>query len=144
MKSDIVFFDTFENSKKGTYRGTVIFPLLILLNFIYYNLTKKYYDKHIDNTSLSRRIASIFISGFLVVSALGIHNPDTVKKAIVFGGLVGLVIYGTNNATLLYTSKKWNYTIAVLDIVWGVISTAFLAFVLYKAVGEYPGVLTPI
>jgi uncharacterized membrane protein len=139
MKSNIVFFDTLENSKKGTLRGLVIFPIFIILTLLWFLLTKKsLYDKHIDKVPNSRLWISMGISALLIVSALGIHNPNTLRKAVVFGALVGLVVYGIANAVLLSASKKWDYTISFIDTLWGILSTAFLAYILYKIVKKWP------
>ena len=49
MKSSIVFFDTMENSKRGTKRGFIALIILSLLWFIWhYLLMKKEYDKYRD------------------------------------------------------------------------------------------------
>lgn len=138
MKSSLVFWDTLENSKRGTLRGLIIFPIFIIITLTWYLLMYKIYNKHIDKVSLFRLCISLVLIGLLIVSALGVHTPNTLKKAITYGLLVGLVIYGISNLVLLATSNKWGYKISIIDILWGIISTGFLSFVLYIVVQKWP------
>jgi uncharacterized membrane protein len=139
MKSTIVFFDSSENGKRGTLRGLVIFPIFIILTLLWFLLTKKpLYDKHIDQVDKSRLWVAMGVSALLIVSAVAVHTPDTVKKAVVYSGLVGFVVYGISNAVLLATSKKWGYDIALIDTLWGIVSTALLGYILYEVVKKWP------
>lgn len=139
MKSSIVFFDTSENGNRGTLRGLVIFPIFIILTLVWFSFTKKpLYDKHIDNVSKDRLWIAMGVSALLLVSAVAVHTPDTLKKAVVYAGLVGLVVYGITNVSMLATSNKWSYTIALIDTVWGVLSTALLGYILYIVVKKWP------
>jgi uncharacterized membrane protein len=145
MKSSIVFFDNLENSKRGTLRGLVIFPIFILLNLLWFFFTKKQlYDKHIDTVSTNRLFVSWFLSALLIVSAIGVHTPDSSKKAIVFSALVGFVVYGISNATMLAVSNKWDYLISLIDILWGIFSTSLLGYILYIVVNKYPNIFASV
>ena len=139
MKSSIVFFDNLENSKRGTLRGMVIFPIFILITLVWFFFTKKpLYDKHIDTVSKDRLWVALFVSGLLIVSAIGVHTPDTLQKAVVFSGLVGFVVYGITNSVMLAVTKKWNYSISFIDILWGIFSTSLLGYILYIIVNKWP------
>ena len=141
MKSTLVFTDNIENSKRGLFRGLVIFPIYIILTLGWFLLTQKsLYDKHIDKVSLSKIIVALTVTSILIVSAIGVHTPNTARKAIVYGALVGLVVYGVSNSVLLATSKKWGYVISLIDIIWGVISTALLGYILYIIVEQWPSI----
>jgi uncharacterized membrane protein len=139
MKSTLVFFDTSENGKRGTLRGLVIFPIFIILTLIWFAVTKKHlYNKHIDQVDKSRIWVALGVTALLIVSAVAVQTPNTTKKAVVYSALVGLVVYGISNAVLLSTSKKWDYVISLIDIVWGVLSTALLGYILYEVVLKWP------
>lgn len=145
MKSNIVFADNIENSKRGTLRGLVIFPIFIALTLIWLFFTKKiFYDKHIDTVSKDRLWISMCVTALLIVSALGIHNPDTERKAIVYSALVGFVVYGIANVTLLAVSNKWGYIISLIDITWGVLSTSLLGYILYIVVKKWPNIFAAV
>jgi uncharacterized membrane protein len=145
MKSSIVFFDNLENSKRGTLRGMVIFPIFILITLVWFFFTKKpLYDKHIDTVSKDRLWVALFVSGLLIVSAIGIHTPDTLQKAVVFSGLVGFVVYGITNSIMLAVTKKWDYSISFIDILWGIFSTSLLGYILYIVVNKYPEIFASV
>ena len=141
MKSTLVFWDNKENSKRGTLRGLSIFPIYIILTLLWFFITKNsLYSKHIDNVSNYRLIISLFVTGVLIVSAVAVNNPDTTQKAIVYGALVGFVVYGISNAVLLATSNKWGYIISIIDTIWGVLSTTLISYLLYEIVKLNPKV----
>ena len=141
MKSTLVFGDTEENSKRGSLRSLAILPIYIILTLSWFYITKKtLYNNHIDKVSNFKVILSLFITGLLIVSALGVHTPDNTQKAIIYGALTGLVVYGISNSVLLATSNKWGYTISFIDTIWGIISTSLLAYILYKIVQKWPNV----
>ena len=145
MKSSIVFFDNLENSKRGTLRGMVIFPIFILITLVWFFFTKKpLYDKHIDIVSKDRLWVALCVSALLTVSAIGVHTPDTLQKAVVFSGLVGFVVYGISNATMLATTKKWDYSISFIDILWGIFSTSLLGYILYIVVNKWPKIFASV
>jgi uncharacterized membrane protein len=145
MKSSIVFFDNLENSKRGTLRGMVIFPIFILITLVWFFFTKKpLYDKHIDTVSKDRLWVALFVSGLLIVSAIGVHTPDTLQKAVVFSGLVGFVVYGITNSVMLAVTKKWNYSISFIDILWGIFSTSLLGYILYIVVNKWPKIFASV
>ena len=124
MKSSLVFFDTIENSNKGNLRGLVIFPIVMIFYYIFHYTGKKY-----------GHIAAILFS-IIIVSALGVHEPDTLKKAVVYGALVGFVIYGTYNCRTVF--EDGDFKKSLIDVLIGVGTTAFSAFVLYMIVLKWP------
>ena len=145
MKSSIVFFDNLENSKRGTLRGMVIFPIFILITLVWFFFTKKpLYDKHIDTVSKDRLWVALCMSALLTVSAIGVHTPDTLQKAVVFSGLVGFVVYGITNSVMLAVTKKWNYSISFIDILWGIFSTSLLGYILYIVVNKWPKIFASV
>ena len=145
MKSSIVFFDNLENSKRGTLRGMVIFPIFILITLVWFFFTKKpLYDKHIDTVSKDRLWVALCVSALLTVSAIGVHTPDTLQKAVIFSGLVGFVVYGITNSVMLAVTKKWNYSISFIDILWGIFSTSLLGYILYIVVNKWPKIFASV
>ena len=138
MKSQIIFFDTVENSKRGTARGAVILPFLLIFSAIWYLvIMKKFYMNHIDDTNIFRKILSVCIIAFMLISALGVHNPDSFIKAIVYGGLLGFVIYSCWNSVIYMVHTNWTIWISIIDIIWGTISTSILGGILYILVNIF-------
>lgn len=132
MKSTIIFFDTYQNSIRGTLRGAILIPFIFILSYIWYGIImKNTYKNHIYYTNYIKKIVSICLSIFIIISAIGVHNPDTLIKAIVYSALVGFVIYGSTNSILIMTLDKWSFKIAIIDILFGIISTSLLGLILY-------------
>lgn len=147
MRSNIVFFDSLENSKKGTSRALIVIFVLSIMWFVWYGiLMNKVYIKHIDdNTPISFRIIiPVCLCLFLISSSIGVHTPDTMKKAVVYGGLVGFVIFGVCNSVLLMTNNRWTYNLVVIDTFFNSICTGIAAYVLYTITQKYPSVFNPV
>jgi uncharacterized membrane protein len=62
---------------------------------------------------------------FAVVPAIaaGVH-----QNALLHGGLLGLVAYGTYDLTNLATLRDWPLRVTVLDLAWGIAASAASAF----------------
>ena len=142
MISCLVYFNGNESSKKGLLRGVVIFPIFLILNIIYLLITRKLHEKYTDSGDISiiKKAIFIVIAGVLIVSGLGVHNPPDSTKAIVYASLMGFVVYGIANCIMFSTNKKWNIMITFLDVLWGILSTGLLGYILYKIVSKWPKV----
>ena len=137
MKSSIVFFDSFQNSIRGTLRGIIIFFPIVILNYLFF---KYYYN--IKNTTVKFYIALI-ISSILIVSAIGVHNPNSTTKAVVYAGLVGFVVYGFM-ALWGFGSEQIKIKKCFITLAWGIITTALLGYILYLVVKKRPNTLAPL
>ena len=127
------------------FRSLIIFPIIIILTFIWLLFTtKSLYNKHIDNVSKDRLFFSMIVFSLLFAFALGVQIPNTLQQTVVYSGLVGLIIYGITNVTMLATSNKWNYSIALIDTLWGVLSTILLGYILYIVVQKWPNTFQTI
>ena len=73
----------------------------------------------------------------MLISALGVHNPDSFIKAIVYGGLLGFVIYSCWNSVIYMVHTNWTIWISIIDIIWGTISTSILGGILYILVNIF-------
>ena len=61
---------------------------------------------------------------FVVIPGIASRSP---LAAIVSGGLLGLVAYGTYNLTNLAVIRGYSTRIATIDLLWGVIASASTA-----------------
>ena len=61
---------------------------------------------------------------FVVIPGIASKSP---LAAIVSGGLLGLVAYGTYNLTNLAVIRGYSTRIATIDLLWGVIASASTA-----------------
>jgi uncharacterized membrane protein len=137
MKTELVIFDTIENSKKGVMKGVVAMLTLICIDMIWFRLSKKTYQKEVPNIMNTIRYPGALISWFLVACALSVHNPKSLKEAIAYGSLVGFVIYGVYNFTNYAVLKNWTLNISIVDTIWGVIVCSITSIVLFKIFSKY-------
>lgn len=68
----------------------------------------------------------------LIASAIGVQLPKDVKTAMVYGALLGLVVYGVSNGMLLLTQCSQSVPWAMAEIGRGVVSTTLTSFLVYK------------
>lgn len=79
----------------------------------------------------------IYVAGvvvFAVNPALASSNWTT---AALYGGLLGMLCYGTYDVTNLATLRNWSSTIVVVDIAWGTLLTAATATVAYLVAARF-------
>ena len=129
MKTELIFFDSFNESIKGTKRGLIAFIALILLDLIQnYFLFKIGYKQYITkNINILGRV----FSWLMLCSAIGVQKPKLMKEAIVYGALVGSVAYGVYNGINYAINNKWPLKIYILDFIWGIIMCSIAALMVY-------------
>lgn len=71
------------------------------------------------------------IVGILVFAVLPALNKNDPKSALIMGGLYGLFTYATYDLTNLATLKDWPLKVTLVDIVWGTVLSAAVAYVGY-------------
>ena len=126
MKTQLIFFDNIEESRKGTLRGLVAITVLIILDMLWFKIM----DYSPIVTKKFNYISAIF-TYLLLCSAIGVQQPNSLNEAMVYGALVGFVIYGVFNGTSYSISKNWTFKIAVLDTIWGMFVMSAAATVVY-------------
>ena len=86
VKTSLVFFGTWTESRAGILRGSVsFFPILILL------LIWNWFGVPAKNRSISRYVA-MFVFALVLCSAIGVQQPTGNEDAVLYGALVGLCI----------------------------------------------------
>ena len=126
MKTKLIFFDNIEESKKGTLRGLVAIAVLIILDLIWFRIM----DYSPIITKKFNYISAIF-TYILLCSAISVQQPNSIEEAIVYGALIGFVIYGVFNGTSYSINKNWTLKIATLDTLWGMFVMSIASIVVY-------------
>jgi uncharacterized membrane protein len=128
MKTELIFFDSIENSMKGTTRGLIAFISLILFDFIWFSLSSKTVYKSV--TKKPNIYAAILV--YLVIcSAIAVQLPKTFNEALVYGLLVGFVIYSVFNLTSYAIFNNWPLSTAIIDTIAGTINCGIAAVMIY-------------
>lgn len=115
------------------YGGTVV--AFFVIDFIWLGLmANSFYRERIghlmaDDINMAAAVGFyllyvVGIVGFAVAPAI---QSDSWKTALVLGGLLGLIAYGTYDMTNHATLRHWPIAVTVVDMVWGVLVTALSA-----------------
>jgi uncharacterized membrane protein len=122
------------------------FVIILVLDVLWIYLNFKMYAKNIRNvqkTDLVLNYTYAFIAYALVVFAsLYIAIPftknylnkndsitDKLYKSLIYGGSIGLAVYGIYNFTNLSIFKEYSLNLAIIDSVWGTMMNTFVVFV---------------
>ena len=128
MKTTLIYFDSWEESKKGTLRGLVAIISLILCDLVWFQILD--YKKE-GGVTKNFNYLSAFLSWLLICSAIGVQLPQKYKEALVYGALVGLVVYGVFNTTNFAINKDWSLKLACLDTLWGMVVCSIASSIVY-------------
>ncbi len=113
----------------------------LIIDFIWLKyIALSFYRDQIGHLMLDKPnlgIALLFYLVYVVGVVILAVNPALEKGqwtiALVYGGLLGLVAYGTYDITNLATLKTWPPIVAVVDMIWGTVLTASVATIAYFA-----------
>jgi len=69
----------------------------------------------------------LYILGILIFATMPALEKNSLRQAVLLGGLFGFFAYATYDLTNLATLKDWPVVVVWVDIVWGVFLTAGVA-----------------
>jgi len=70
-----------------------------------------------------------FVVGILVFAVYPAVDKDSLLRAAGLGALFGFFTYATYDLTNLATLRDWPLTVAIMDIVWGMVLTGAVSVV---------------
>lgn len=122
-----------------TYIAGLIAFLVIDFIWLKY-IALSFYREQIGHLMLDKPnlgIALLFYLVYVVGVVILAVNPALEKgqwtTAVLYGGLLGFVAYGTYDITNLATLKTWPPIVAIVDMIWGTVLTASVAAIAYLA-----------
>lgn len=79
-----------------------------------------------DNFRLAPAIAfyALYAAGLTLFAVMPGLAEGGWKKALIWGGLLGLFAYGTYDLTNLATLKTWSLKLSLIDMAWGMVVSA--------------------
>jgi uncharacterized membrane protein len=115
------------------YAATVI--VFFAIDFVWLSYAAKtIYQREIGPLLLSQFNLPVaagfyvfYVVGIVVFAVLPALNSGSWLTALILGGLLGLIAYGTYDLTNLATLKGWTVKMAVIDMTWGMVLTGFSA-----------------
>ena len=130
MKTTLVFFDSYTNSKSGVFRGLIAFLALVLLDVAWFNfLSVVDYSKVVSRKRINKSAAVVV--WLLLASALAVQLPSSLGNSVAYSALVGLVVYGVFNGTNFAINSNWPLSLAVADTLWGVFACSVAGSLLW-------------
>ena len=73
----------------------------------------------------------LFVVGVVLLVVLPAIEHGSWLSAMLLGGLLGMIAYGTYDLTNLASIKNWPIMVTIVDIVWGTILAATVATISY-------------
>jgi uncharacterized membrane protein len=122
--------------------------LLSFMDFIWISSNLKMYNKTVkDIQGFEPKINityAIIAYAFMILSLFYVAIPftmnyinkydsyaDILYKSVIYGGVVGLSIYGIYNFTCLSFFEKYPLLTAIIDTIWGTFLYSFVVFVFF-------------
>jgi uncharacterized membrane protein len=69
----------------------------------------------------------LFIVGVLLLVVLPAVDHGTWLSALLLGGLLGMISYGTYDLTNLASIRNWPLKVSIVDIIWGTVLSAVVS-----------------
>ncbi|HEY0671232.1 MAG TPA: DUF2177 family protein [Longimicrobiales bacterium] len=73
----------------------------------------------------------LFIAGLVVFVISPAVEKGSLRHALLFGALFGLVCYATYDLTNLAVAKDWPLLVTIVDMIWGAVLAATVSTVTY-------------
>jgi uncharacterized membrane protein len=68
-----------------------------------------------------------YVGGLLYFAVLPAARAESLGLALLNGALIGLIAYGTYEATNMATLRGWAWPMLITDVIWGIALTAVTA-----------------
>lgn len=69
----------------------------------------------------------VYVAGLIYFAVLPAARAESLGLAVLNGALIGLIAYGTYEATNMATLRGWAWPMLVTDVLWGIALTAVTA-----------------
>ena len=99
---------------------------------------KKFYFRAFGNmarkneTSLKPNLLASILSYLVLAIGMAIivfPNTNSLEKAILYGAIYGLAVYGVYDMTNMATLKDWTWKLAIIDLFWGIFASTVVSVV---------------
>ena len=74
---------------------------------------------------------TLYVAGILYFAVMPALSSDSMRLAVINGAVLGVLAYGTYEATNFATMKGWAWSMVAIDVAWGAALTAVAAWVGY-------------
>ena len=126
MRIELTVFEDENQVKRGLLRALAAMCFISFFSFLWYALIRKQLPTE------NKAWVGVMIIFVLLGSAIAVQFPTDARTAIVYGFMLGLLVYGVSTGTRLLTDKNETLLWAGAEITRGTFATMMTAFLVYK------------
>jgi uncharacterized membrane protein len=126
----------------GRAIGTYLVTLLIFfaIDLVWLGVVaKNFYRQHIGhlmspdvNWGAAVLFYAVYIAGIVFFAIKPALEAGSASRALAYGAFFGFIAYATYDLTNQATMKNWPVLVTVIDLAWGTVLTATVAFLSYQ------------
>jgi uncharacterized membrane protein len=126
----------------GRAMGTYVITLLIFfaIDLVWLGVVAKdFYRQHIGhlmspdvNWGAAVLFYAVYIAGIVFFAIKPALEAGSASRALAYGAFFGFIAYATYDLTNQATMKNWPVLVTVIDLAWGTVLTATVAFLSYQ------------
>ena len=126
----------------GRAMGTYFITLLIFfaIDLVWLGVVaKNFYRQHIGhlmsadvNWPAALLFYAVYIAGIVFFAIKPAFEAGSASRALAYGAFFGFIAYATYDLTNQATMKNWPVLVTVIDLAWGTVLTATVAFLSYQ------------
>jgi len=126
----------------GREIGTYVITLLIFfaIDLVWLGVVaKNFYRQHIGhlmspdvNWGAAVLFYAVYIAGIVFFAIKPAIEAGSASRALAHGAFFGFIAYATYDLTNQATMKDWPVLVTVIDLIWGTVLTATVAFLSYQ------------
>jgi uncharacterized membrane protein len=126
----------------GRAAGTYVVTLLIFfaIDLVWLGVVaKNFYRQHIGhlmgaevNWGAALLFYAVYIAGIVFFAIKPAFEAGSAARALASGALFGFIAYATYDLTNQATMRDWPVLVTVIDLIWGTVLTATVAFLSYQ------------
>ena len=103
-------------------------------------VAKNFYRQHIGhlmspdvNWGAAVLFYAVYIAGIVFFAIKPALEAGSAARALAYGAVLGFVAYATYDLTNQATMSDWPVLVTVVDLAWGTVLTATVAYLSYQA-----------
>jgi uncharacterized membrane protein len=122
----------------GTYAITML--IFFAIDLVWLGVVaKNFYRQHIGhllspdvNWGAAVLFYAVYIAGIVFFAIKPAIEAGSASRALAYGAFFGFIAYATYDLTNQATMKDWPVLVTVVDLAWGTVLTATVAFLSYQ------------
>lgn len=131
MHSKLLLIDNYlSNIKENIF----VFILILFVDYLWYDqIACNLYKERISSHNRDHMFFLGFLLSILFLSiAINAHKSTSSKQALIYGAIIGLVLYGVYNSINYFYIDNWSINLSIIDTIYGIISTALVSYIIYN------------